>query len=718
MDRIKAVKYCRERLDANGLHHWSIRLNQNDKSGFLGLCSYKDECIILNAHHVDTHPEPEINDTINHEVAHALTPGQGHNNVWMEKAKELGCLHFSPCNNLALNPAIIDAIRSGADVEITFETETVQVPVTTFQEETIVKPKYQVTRLQEKCEVCHKVAVVDKELLVPVADPEKPDKKLIFLKCGHVQIKELKKNTPYQTIVSNWWKPEVAACKHEWSKDDYKICTKCNENRLYEFQVEGSRFLENAVQIQQGGMTADEMGLGKTVQSLAFIKYASPEMFPMVFVVKSKIKYQWFKEVLRWLGPAYIPQVIEKSTDIPMPLFKCYIISYDLMVPKLKKSKKSGKVSQQGFDINKLAHCKTVVADEIQQIKNPDSTRTQQFRLLCKDKKVIGLSGTPWKNRGSEYFSILNILAPQKFPSYAGFIRDWVDSFYDGKYLKQGGIKNIAKFKEYVKDIVIRREIADVGIQMPAVNRQFQFSNLDEGEQFAYDHAESDFVKWYNDHVINGTDDNVMSDMHILAQMQKMRHLVGIAKISATMEYLETFYEETTRKIVIFTHHKDVMDILYRQMKESFTDIPILKMDSGLSSIDMSYVQDRFNNSPRAFMVASTLAAGEGLNLQTCADAIMHERQWNPMNEDQAAPGRFRRIGSAFSTVNVIFMTAADTIDEMLSGIVERKRAYFHNAMNKGEVQVFDVNIAKELAQGIMDKHREKGRLTKMASLR
>ena len=43
-------------------------------------------------------------------------------------------------------------------------------------------------------------------------------------------------------------------------------------------------------------------------------------------------------------------------------------------------------------------------------------------------------------------------------------------------------------------------------------------------------------------------------------------------------------------------------------------------------------------------MVASQLAAGEGLNLQTCSDCVMHERQWNPGKEEQAE-GRFIRIG-------------------------------------------------------------------------
>ena len=49
-------------------------------------------------------------------------------------------------------------------------------------------------------------------------------------------------------------------------------------------------------------------------------------------------------------------------------------------------------------------------------------------------------------------------------------------------------------------------------------------------------------------------------------------------------------------------------------------------------------------------MVASTLAAGEGLNLQTCSDCVIHERQWNPANEEQVE-GRFIRIGQIAETV-------------------------------------------------------------------
>ena len=104
-------------------------------------------------------------------------------------------------------------------------------------------------------------------------------------------------------------------------------------------------------------------------------------------------------------------------------------------------------------------------------------------------------------------------------------------------------------------------------------------------------------------------------------------------------------------------------------------------------------------------LVASTLASGEGLNLQSCHYCILHERQWNPANEEQTEK-RFHRIGQ-HDVVKAIYMLGQDTIDSLFHTIVERKRQQFHAAMNKGEaVGWTDTGLIKELAQAIVNTAR------------
>lgn len=691
MTREQAALKLRQALDQHGLKDWHVRLTATlTGMNTLGLCSHKDKCIILNAHHIDIHPDVEIDDTILHEVAHALVgPNHGHNDVWRNKAKEIGLVNPTPCSSMILSPEVIDAIRSGADIKVDFE------------EEIIRKPKWEITRLQDKCPYCGKVAISKSESLIKISDDTKPDLKVLKYECGHTVIKNIPKGTPFHTLITN--QSDHKNCKHDWIKNQ---CAHCRQFRPFEFQIEGMKFIEQALATQSGAGIFDEMGLGKTIQSLGYLRF-HPEKLPAIFVVKSAIKFQWAKAIIQWMGVEYVPQVIERSTDNLIPGLKCYIISYDMMVFKARTSKK-GKLITQGFDIKKFddLNPQTIVMDECQQIKNTDSSRTQQIRRLVKGRNVIALSGTPWKNRGEEFFSVLNMLHPIKFGSEANFHRRWVSYYFNGKYEKQGGIKNVPEFKEYVKDIIIRRERTEVMKELPLINRMRLYIQLSQLEQESYDDATENFVKWYMDASANED----AGGTNILAKLSRMRHLVGLAKIPATEEYVHNFIEETDRKLCIFVHHKDVGEILFNDLTEQLPDIPVMKLTGEQSAQEKFDVQEKFNASPRCILVASTLAAGEGLNLQTGADCIVHERQWNPANEEQAE-GRFIRIGQTATSVNATYTLGEATIDDFFDQIVEQKRAQFHEAMNNSEAPSWvQGDIATQLADMIVQNFKKRKR--------
>jgi len=154
-----------------------------------------------------------------------------------------------------------------------------------------------------------------------------------------------------------------------------------------------------------------------------------------------------------------------------------------------------------------------------------------------------------------------------------------------------------------------------------------------------------------------------------------------------------------------------VQEMLYDGFKDKYgKEMPVLRIISTMSGEERFETQKKFNESPRAILVASTLAAGEGLNLQTCADCIIHERQWNPANEEQAE-GRFIRIGQTATQVNATYahLEGLTTIDPQLDGIVGRKRVQFHNSMNNGElIRWSEDDVIKELADTIVNAHNAK----------
>lgn len=75
-------------LAQQGLRHWHLRLDR--ASLRFGLCNYRDQCIQLNYNHALYASDEAIEDTLLHEIAHALCPGQGHNARWRDCLIQLG----------------------------------------------------------------------------------------------------------------------------------------------------------------------------------------------------------------------------------------------------------------------------------------------------------------------------------------------------------------------------------------------------------------------------------------------------------------------------------------------------------------------------------------------------------------------------------------------------------------------------------------------------
>ena len=517
-------------------------------------------------------------------------------------------------------------------------------------------------------------------------------------KCGHTSILKPEK----VSIVS-----------------DKPLVTSILGKSTFPFQDKGIQFLESA---NGTALVADEMGLGKTIQVVSYFKL-HPEKLPAVIICKSIARYNWFREVFIWLDGMIPAQIIEKSSDTWFERFPIHICSYDMIrihTAKSKDERKKEKEKKIRADVEKiLDRASTIVLDECHYIKNDVSQRTVAIKSLCNGKpNVIALSGTPIKNNALEYFPVLNILRPDLFSNKQTFIDRWCDTFWSGNSYKIGGLRNLDEFRERTKSFIIRREMADVLPDLPEVRRNNNFTILEEAATKIYDGEWKEFTKYFEEH-----EDKKDFEFYnnILARLSKLRHITGISKIPAALDFVEEFLTETDRKLTIFVHHRKVAEVLEKSLKESFEstykdlgmtlEAPLTLGSENKDNADK--IIDEFRDNPkRRVLIASTLAAGESINLQFCCDVLLMERQWNPANEEQAAPGRFKRIGQK-NSVNMTYLLAASTIDDYFTELVEQKRQIFNETM-RGEKSLSQWNergIVMELAETLARKGREKWRM-------
>lgn len=85
-------------LAQHGLENWSFRFDKAKLRA--GMCDYSKKVISISEIYARTASQSQIENTLLHEIAHALVGhSNGHNAVWKSKALEIGC-DGKRCHNL------------------------------------------------------------------------------------------------------------------------------------------------------------------------------------------------------------------------------------------------------------------------------------------------------------------------------------------------------------------------------------------------------------------------------------------------------------------------------------------------------------------------------------------------------------------------------------------------------------------------------------------
>jgi SWI/SNF-related matrix-associated actin-dependent regulator 1 of chromatin subfamily A len=433
---------------------------------------------------------------------------------------------------------------------------------------------------------------------------------------------------------------------------------------LYPFQYVGVQFVQMA-----GGraLIGDDMGIGKTIQAIAHIAL-NEHLLPALVVCPASVKFNWEKELAAWL-PSHDTHVISGRTG-DLPDADVYVCNYDLM--SYRQDQLHGICPQ------------IVVLDESHYVKNYKAKRTEATLEVCKESEsVVCLSGTAITNRPNEFFSTLNLLRPEEFPSSF----EYGKRYCAGEKTRFGwdfsGASNEDELHARTRDFTIRRLKSEVLTELPDKVRTLYDVDIGTAAMKAY---KSLLRRWENEWESYSSRGAPLPAGFALNMLTDLRHAVGRHKVKSAVEYLQEYREQTGKPVVLFAHHKDVLggikDALNADKNMTWRIGAIV---GEMPAAKRQATVEAFQAGDLDVVLCSTVAAKEGITLTAADTTVFVEREWVPGWEEQAED-RVNRIGQESQSVSAVYLTARDTIDEMFNAVVEAKREVVRAVLDGGDV--------------------------------
>lgn len=278
----------------------------------------------------------------------------------------------------------------------------------------------------------------------------------------------------------------------------------------------------------------DEPGVGKTLQALSAICEAG---LKAVVICPPFLANTWMTEVAN-----FTELVPGKDIDI---------VPYTMLGKRIE--------SFEGYGF--------VVCDEAHYLKNLDAQRTRKFHsymMKHRPKYFSWMTGTPIKNRIPEIYSFLLTLSRYphvtpnitvKYRSHYAFCMRFTNvserSFGGRSVMQFSGMKNVDELKEYLKPWTLRRK-ADEFLNLPQMQAQMITANYKDDPELA-----AAFAEFGPESGVKGGD--------IVAKKNS-----AIAKAHFTAEYVATQLEADMGPVLIFSDHREPVDMIERELSENW----------------------------------------------------------------------------------------------------------------------------------------------------
>jgi len=435
---------------------------------------------------------------------------------------------------------------------------------------------------------------------------------------------------------------------------------------LFPHQIEGVAFLLG----RKRAILADDMGLGKTRQAIVALRHVAPTG-PYLVVCPASVKRNWAREI-GIAAPGASTIVIEKGAEDPAQ-HEWVIVNYDILS---KHMDTLGRVPWAGL-----------VFDEAHYLKNHTSARSRLARQVAATVRlkadtpiadqarthsgpapvVYLLTGTPLTNRPRDLFVLLQLVGHSLGRSFLSFAKRYCAAERNEYGWQTRGASNIEELTVQLHGVMLRRS-KDQVLALPPKLRTWLSVPVPKGTGVRDMRKVVDLLIGEQDVAPGSTVSDRRLRGRLLHAITLARQTLAAAKVSATIDFV-TGAVEQGEKVIVFSCFEEPME----KLASAFGQSAVLLTGKTPADKRQALV-DRFQQDEgiRVFL-ANIIAGGIGTNLTAATQVVFNDLDWVPANHWQAED-RAYRIGQT-RTVNVTYMVAADTIDDFVQTVLEKKGA-------------------------------------------
>lgn len=416
-------------------------------------------------------------------------------------------------------------------------------------------------------------------------------------------------------------------------------------SRLMEHQVESAALLHH----RQHNLLALDQGLGKTLTAVT--KSEVGGFGKTVVIAPAVAKWDWYYQLTDDWGMSMLYFSIIDSRKSQKAIGEKYIlINFDMLKKHSDYLVFSCKTQQK-------IH---LIIDECHNVKNP---RTQRFKAIVHFLEAMAennvevhitlMSGTPIKNKVIDLFAYLKMVGHPLGENRSKFKEDFTHHGIPGvDPSERWRVRNVKRLRLLLSNFIIRRRKEDC-LDLPSkliTKNYFELEDYQRAYEEVIERARAD-------------GSSIAAEGHLL----QLLIVASLSKMAGIIDLAESLIEQG-RKVVIFSGFRKPIAQLFHH----FGSERSVYVTGKVQSKERALLARKFQSDPtvEAF-VGQWQAAGVSLDLFASRDVIACDL---PLTVAELHQGldRVHRIGQN-EQVNVFFMLAKGTIDEVVYNLIAKK---------------------------------------------